>query len=343
MVMGTEQDDHEELEVDEEDKEDTDMNEIEGMQVVEEMIGGYECPAFTLTETKKKQIYHPWKRCVIVKLLGRKIGYKTLESRPNFEPLSDTIDGVTVWVRISGVPIEFYDAKVLTGVSNRIGRAVKIDKNTMQHERGKYARFCVMVNLSKPLVVMFSMEGKKYKVECEGEDGQEPICEVLSHASGVDAGNNHAENKAEDSLVGANVQDGLLKSLDTRNKQGNEGETPMNDHIPGVRGILSFKEMSGTSKKGNTEAWQEDIVGKKLENIQVEQLRNEMITMVDDVRTWSEEHGENARSTLTCTQFTFGTRPLDKGLEIEDAMHEDTNTHKVVDLTGTDNTSSADT
>jgi hypothetical protein len=35
------------------------------------------------------------------------------EWSPNFHPASDTIEKVAVWVRISGLPIEYYDSKVL--------------------------------------------------------------------------------------------------------------------------------------------------------------------------------------------------------------------------------------
>lgn len=47
---------------------------------------------------------------------------------------------------------------------NKIGRTIKVDKNTMQYERGKYVRLSV-VNLSKPLLAMFNIKGRKYKIE----------------------------------------------------------------------------------------------------------------------------------------------------------------------------------
>lgn len=112
---------------------------------------------------------------MIVKLLGRKIGFKTLEARihqmwvkkwvinmidvgndyflitftnmedhkkaltkgpwlifdhylrvrewtPNFDPTKTYISTVAIWVRVSGLPIEYYDAKFLTILGNRIGR-----------------------------------------------------------------------------------------------------------------------------------------------------------------------------------------------------------------------------
>ncbi|XP_058768963.1 uncharacterized protein LOC131642759 [Vicia villosa] len=192
----------------------------DGIRIVEESIGGYECPVFILSEAEEKRIQRPWKRGVIVKLLGRRIGYKALENRlnqmwvrkgviniidlsnnyylvafsneedkrealtngpwfiydhyltikdwiPNFQPECDTIDEVAVWVRISGLPIEYYDARVLTVIGNRIRRAIKVDKNTIKQERGKYARVCVAVNLTKPLLAMLNISGRNYKVEYE--------------------------------------------------------------------------------------------------------------------------------------------------------------------------------
>lgn len=58
--------------------------------------------------------------------------------------------------------------RVLTIIGNRIGRAIKVDKNTVQHERGKYARVCIDVNLTKPLLAMLNITGKNYNVEYEG-------------------------------------------------------------------------------------------------------------------------------------------------------------------------------
>ncbi|XP_058725763.1 uncharacterized protein LOC131597062 [Vicia villosa] len=189
--------------------------------IEEEWIGGYECPRFSFSAEEEERMQRPWRRGVIVKLLGRRIGYKALENRlnqmwvrkgvisiidlsndyflvafsheddkkaamangpwfiydhylavkdwkPNFQPDSDTIDEVAVWVRVVGLPIEYYSPKALTGFGNRIGRTIKIDKTTTKQERGKYARICVVVNLSKPLLGMFKIGGSCYKIEYEG-------------------------------------------------------------------------------------------------------------------------------------------------------------------------------
>jgi hypothetical protein len=201
---------------------DDDQADMEESIKIEEMkVAGYDCPNFHLSKKEENRIQKPWKGGIIVKMLGRRIGYKALENRlkqmwvragiitivdlgndyflvtlsskedqqralsngpwliydhyltvrgwsPNFNPHINHLTKVNVWVRFSGLPIEYYDAKLLTSIGNRIGRTIKVDKNTLQQERGKYARLCVEVDLSQPLLAMFSIKDRTYKVEYEG-------------------------------------------------------------------------------------------------------------------------------------------------------------------------------
>ncbi|KAK7287489.1 hypothetical protein RIF29_00769 [Crotalaria pallida] len=52
----------------------------EGLLVVEKMVGEYDCPEFVLAEKEQRRIQKPWKKGIIVKLLGRKIGFRALET-----------------------------------------------------------------------------------------------------------------------------------------------------------------------------------------------------------------------------------------------------------------------
>ncbi|XP_058746366.1 uncharacterized protein LOC131619270 [Vicia villosa] len=90
------------------------------------------------------------------------------EWTPDFHPENDSIVNVAVWIRISGLSVEYYDPKVLHVIGNLVGRTVKVDKNTLQSERGKCARICVEVDISKPLLAMFELKNKSYRIEFEG-------------------------------------------------------------------------------------------------------------------------------------------------------------------------------
>lgn len=84
---------------------------------------------------------------------------------PNLCPSNDVVDQLVVWVHISSLPIEYYDKRVLTFNGNRIGKAINVDKNTLTRERGKYVRLCIQFGISKPLLSMFVIKGRHYKVE----------------------------------------------------------------------------------------------------------------------------------------------------------------------------------
>lgn len=66
---------------------------------------------------------------------------------PNFYPSKASLEKVAVWVQLSGLPIEYYDERVLKALGNKIGKTVKVDKTTLRQDRGKYARMCVEVDL----------------------------------------------------------------------------------------------------------------------------------------------------------------------------------------------------
>ncbi|KAL4313865.1 hypothetical protein AHAS_Ahas15G0027800 [Arachis hypogaea] len=87
---------------------------------------------------------------------------------PNFNPLTASIDKVTAWIRLPGLPIELYDRMVLRKIGNLVGRTIKVDSNTAELSRGKFARMCVEVDLTKPLVGKYLINGREYRVEYEG-------------------------------------------------------------------------------------------------------------------------------------------------------------------------------
>lgn len=59
---------------------------------------------------------------------------------------------------MSGLAIEYFDEKTLEGIGNLIGSTLKVDTNTTQQTRGKFARICVEINLNKPLVPFYYMD-----------------------------------------------------------------------------------------------------------------------------------------------------------------------------------------
>ena len=94
--------------------------------------------------------------------------YLTLrEWSPDLHSTNEAIEEVAVRVRFSKLPIEYYDAKLLQVIGDRIGRPLHVDRNTLTQERGKHARLCVEVDLTKPLLALFEINNRCYKIEYE--------------------------------------------------------------------------------------------------------------------------------------------------------------------------------
>lgn len=72
------------------------------------------------------------------------------------------------WVRFPELPLELFDEEVLYAMGNTLGKTVKIDHTTLVATRGKYARTCMEIDLSKPLIPFLLILGCKKKVEYEG-------------------------------------------------------------------------------------------------------------------------------------------------------------------------------
>lgn len=76
--------------------------------------------------------------------------YLTLTKwRQNFRPSLEKVSSTLVWIRFPEVPIEFFEESVLLQMGNLVGRAVKVDDTTMEVSRGRFARVCVEIDLSK--------------------------------------------------------------------------------------------------------------------------------------------------------------------------------------------------
>ncbi|KAB5560806.1 hypothetical protein DKX38_005763 [Salix brachista] len=88
--------------------------------------------------------------------------------KPGFDPKEEKITHMTAWVRINGLNVEFFRFDVLEKIGNLIGLTVKVDPHTMSQSRGKFARICVELDISKPLTPFIEVEGRTYGVVYEG-------------------------------------------------------------------------------------------------------------------------------------------------------------------------------
>ncbi|KAJ4842083.1 hypothetical protein Tsubulata_009435 [Turnera subulata] len=189
------------------------------------------CPTILLSSADKKRIYKRWKNTLIVKLLGKRVGYRFLHRslmyqwkprgeiimadmgndfyllqfnteydynrvlfdgpwlvadhvlmvrrwQPCFDPDEAVIDKAIVWIQLPKLYHEFYDRDILLRIARRAGRPIKVDEVTLKSSRGKYARVCVEVDLTKPLVSKFRLKRRVWRVVYEGLD---TVCFMCGH------------------------------------------------------------------------------------------------------------------------------------------------------------------
>ncbi|KAG8373229.1 hypothetical protein BUALT_Bualt11G0002000 [Buddleja alternifolia] len=84
-----------------------------------------------------------------------------------FHPSTDKVLSAVAWVRIPELAIEYYREEIIFCIAKGLGKPIKVDRNTFWASRGKYARICIEIDLSKPLRSAISVNGKLYPVVYE--------------------------------------------------------------------------------------------------------------------------------------------------------------------------------
>lgn len=204
---------------------------------MEEIDPDPNCPVIPVSKEEKERLRRPWRRTLIVKVLGRKVSYSYLFQRlqrmwkpdanfdliaidqdyflarfdslrdyefakyegpwiilghyltvqewePNFFPHKNKLNKLLVWVRFPTLPIEYFDDEFLAKIGRNIGRPVKVDTTTSLISIGKFARICVEVDVTKPLLAKFTVGGEVVPIEYEGIQMVCFSCGIYGHRQG---------------------------------------------------------------------------------------------------------------------------------------------------------------
>lgn len=114
---------------------------------------------------------------------------------PNFVADEALMRHLTAWVRIPNLYVEYFDKLIFHKIGSKIGKVIKIDRNTESMDRGQYVRFCIKVDLAKPLLSKFKLNGRIWKIQYEG---LKMICFKCGHLG-------HKEDKCESFQSNANM------------------------------------------------------------------------------------------------------------------------------------------
>ncbi|KAJ4828191.1 hypothetical protein Tsubulata_044822 [Turnera subulata] len=87
---------------------------------------------------------------------------------PDFNPASNRVDKAVVWVRFPDIPLHTYHTSILHALGDLVGQSIRIDHATREHQRGRFAKIAVEVDLTKPLKGTIRFRGEAQKVIYEG-------------------------------------------------------------------------------------------------------------------------------------------------------------------------------
>ncbi|MBA0553722.1 hypothetical protein Golob_012873 [Gossypium lobatum] len=105
-------------------------------------------------------------------------------------------------IHLPGIPGYMYKRKILWEIGGMVGKVAKLDFNTDNRVRGRFARMAIYVNLDKPLVSQVLINGVLQRIEyeylpivfffmwplrtCKGN-----LSKGFSHPSALDEGNSN--------------------------------------------------------------------------------------------------------------------------------------------------------
>jgi len=86
---------------------------------------------------------------------------------PNFVPDEAPIRFLTTWIRIPNISIEYFDVEFLNIIGQKVGRVIGIDQTTTKVDSGRFSKISVEVDLSKPLLSKFRLNGRVWRMQYE--------------------------------------------------------------------------------------------------------------------------------------------------------------------------------
>lgn len=75
-----------------------------------------------------------------------------------YDPNKEKFLAASVWVRLFGLPMDFWDLEILEGINDTIRKIVKIAETTKRGRYTSYARICVYMNIAEPIPKSVELE-----------------------------------------------------------------------------------------------------------------------------------------------------------------------------------------
>lgn len=167
---------------------------------------------------------------------------------PEFASPTAKIDETMVWIRFSGLNVFYYDESILWAMASAVGTPIKVDSNTLDVRRGRYARVCVQIDLNKPVIGKVWMRNFWYKVEYEGLHRICSTCGCYGHLS------RECRTEARPIVVHTTAAITHKEGVTAANHQEGETTTPLKEGGNQTNQNPSVKQGTVTDSTGNSDS-----------------------------------------------------------------------------------------
>lgn len=103
------------------------------------------------------------------------------KQRPGFCPATAHITHMVAQITVTAIQLECFDVWSLQRIGNLLGKLLKIDTLTTARNRGKFARLCVELDLTKLLDAFIQINDIWYNIEYEGLLDIYDLCGKYGH------------------------------------------------------------------------------------------------------------------------------------------------------------------
>ncbi|CAN1169986.1 hypothetical protein LINPERHAP2_LOCUS28727 [Linum perenne] len=236
------------------------------------------CPRILFSEDELKRFYRPWSKALVVKVLERSFSFGAVKRRlENLWARNGSIqvsDASNSFFLVRFANSDDYQRAAFQGpwevavtrIGNCIGKTVRLDLATSEGARGRYARVCVEIDISKSLLGKYMIDDRTYFVEYEslsnicftcGFYGHKAECCPSVHHPEKQSGLPEAEERVQTSMPTGETGEWMTVQRRSKSKVKKASAPSPNVPITGTRFVaLADSEMDegsgGQSAKHKT-------------------------------------------------------------------------------------------
>ncbi|CAN1147573.1 hypothetical protein LINPERHAP2_LOCUS15955 [Linum perenne] len=159
----------------------------------EDEVNNPRCPRIKFSEDEVTSFYKPWSKALVVRVLEKAFSFLTVKRR------LESLWAKTGRIQVTDMANDFFlvrfsDMKdyqraafdgpwkvAVTRIGNYIGRTVRLDLATTEGARARYARVCVEIDISRPLLGKYIIDNRILLVEYESLENICYSCGFYGH------------------------------------------------------------------------------------------------------------------------------------------------------------------